>query len=174
MSSNAKYTNDKDTHLISVLMENEAGALARFVGLFSQRGYNIETLNVAPTHDPSVSRLTLTTKGDAKVIEQITKQLNKLVEVIRVVALDEHPVIARESMLIKVRAHGAMRDEVMRLASIFRGHILDVTPEVFTVLLTGTHEKLDGFLQNVGPERILEVARSGYIGVSRGEKSLSV
>ncbi len=160
--------------LISVLMENESGALSRVVGLFSQRGYNIDTLNVAPTEDPTLSRLTLTTFGDDHKIEQITKQLNKLVEVVKVVDLSEGAHIERELMLVKVKASGVARDEIKRTSDIFRGQIVDVTPSTYTIQLVGTTEKNDGFLQALAENSILEVVRSGVSGIARGEKVLSV
>lgn len=160
--------------LISVLMENESGALSRVVGLFSQRGYNIDTLNVAPTEDPTLSRLTLTTFGDDHKIEQITKQLNKLVEVVKVVDLSEGAHIERELMLVKVKASGVARDEIKRTSDIFRGQIVDVTPNTYTIQLVGTTEKNDGFLQALAENSILEVVRSGVSGIARGEKVLSV
>jgi len=147
--------------IISLLMENEAGALSRVIGLFSQRGFNIETLNVAPTEDPTLSRLTLTTKGDDRVIEQITKQLNKLVDVVKLSDLTEGAHIERELMLIKLRA-------------IFRGQIVDVSSSLYTVLLTGTQQKLDAFIQAVGDAVILEVVRSGVAGIARGDRVLSL
>ncbi len=159
--------------IISILMENEPGALSRVVGLFSQRGYNIETLNVAPTDDDTLSRLTLTTKGDNTVIEQITKQLNKLVDVVKVVDLTEGAHIERDMMLIKVRANGsAQRDEVKRTTDIFRGQIVDVGPTVYTIQLIGTSEKLDSFVAAMAEAEILEVVRSGIAGIARGEKVL--
>lgn len=161
-------------HIISVLVENESGALSRLVGLFSQRGYNIETLNVVPTEDPTLSRLTLTTYGDDHKIEQITKQLNKLVEVVKVVDLSEGPHIERELMLIKVKASGAARAEIKRTADIFRGQIVDVTPTTYTVQLAGTTEKLDGFIDAIAENTILEVVRSGVSGIARGEKVLTI
>ena len=160
--------------IISILMENEAGALSRVVGLFAQRGYNIETLNVAPTEDATLSRLTLTTAGDDRTIEQITKQLNKLVDTVKVVDLSEGTHIERDLMLIKVRAQGAQRDEVKRTTDIFRGQIVDVGPSVYTIQLTGTSDKLDSFVTAVGETEILEVVRSGVAGISRGEKVLSL
>lgn len=153
-------------------MENQPGALSRVVGLFSQRGYNIDTLSVAPTEDDSLSRLTLTTKGDDKVIEQITKHLNKLIDVVKVVDLSEGPHIERELMLLKVRASGAQRAEVKRCVDIFRGQIVDVGPSVFTIQMTGNSDKLDAFIQAMDDTSILEVVRSGVSGISRGEKSL--
>ena len=161
-------------HLISVLMENEAGSLSRVVGLFSQRGYNIETLNVAPTDDPTLSRLTLTTDTDANKIEQITKQLHKLIEVVKVTTLTDTVHVERELMLIKVRATGSNREEVRRTADIFRAQIVDVTPNVYTIQIVGDKAKLDGFIDVIGRERIMEVVRSGVIGIARGEKTLSL
>lgn len=160
--------------IISILMENEAGALSRVVGLFAQRGYNIETLNVAPTEDATLSRLTLTTFGDDRTIEQITKQLNKLIDTVKVVDLSEGTHIERDLMLIKVRAQGPARDEVKRTTDIFRGQIVDVGPSVYTIQLTGTSDKLDSFVAAIGESEILEVVRSGVAGISRGEKVLSL
>ena len=161
--------------IISVLLENEPGALSCVVGLFSQRGYNIETLTVAPTDDPSLSRLTLTTIGDDEIIEQITKQLNKLVDVVKVVDLTEGSHIERELMLIKVKATGDQRHEVKRCADIFRAQIVDVTATVYTIQVTGTAEKLDAFIQALAETtKILEVVRTGVCGLSRGEKVLSL
>lgn len=161
-------------HIISILMENEAGALSRVVGLFSQRNFNIETLNVAPTDDPSLSRLTVTTVGDERVIEQITKQLNKLIDVVKLVDLTEGQHIERELMLVKVKAVGAQRAEVKRTTEIFRGQIIDVTPSVYTVQLTGESGKLDAFINALGASILLEVVRTGVSGISRGEKVLSL
>ncbi|MEZ5555096.1 acetolactate synthase small subunit [Haliea sp.] len=158
--------------IISILLENEPGALSRVIGLFSQRGYNIETLNVAPTEDVTLSRLTLTTTGDDKTMEQITKQLNKLVDVVKLVDLSEGAHIERDLMLIKVRASGAMRDEIKRTTDIFRGQIVDVGPNTYTIQLTGTGEKLDSFVAAMAEADILEVVRSGVAGISRGEKVL--
>lgn len=160
--------------IISLLMENEAGALSRVVGLFAQRGFNIETLTVAPTEDPTLSRLTLTTRGDAHVIEQITKQLNKVIDVVKLTDLTEGAHIERELMLIKLRATGAQREEIKRCADIFRGQIVDVGPSVYTVLLTGTQRKLDAFIEAVGEGVIIEVVRSGVAGIARGERVLSL
>lgn len=160
--------------IISILMENEPGALSRVVGLFSQRNYNIETLTVAPTEDPTLSRLTLTTEGSDKVIEQITKQLNKLIDVVKLVDLTEGDHVERELMLIKLRATGAQRAEIKRTVDIFRGQIVDVTSTVYTVQLTGDGEKLDAFIQAVGTMGVLEVVRSGVSGIARGEKVLSL
>ncbi|WP_226704102.1 acetolactate synthase small subunit [Microbulbifer elongatus] len=160
--------------IISVLMENEPGALSRVVGLFSQRGYNIESLTVAPTEDATLSRLTLTTIGDDHKIEQITKNLNKLIDVVKLVDLTEGSHIERELLLVKVRATGAQRDEVKRSVDIFRGQIVDVTSNMYTVQISGTSEKLDAFLQALGEHTIMEVVRSGVSGIARGEKILSI
>ncbi|MBD1225668.1 acetolactate synthase small subunit [Acinetobacter seifertii] len=160
--------------MLFLLVENEAGALSRLVGLFSQRNYNIETLNVAPTEDPTLSRLTLTTYGDDHKIEQITKQLNKLVEVVKVVDLSEGSHIERELMLIKVKALGASRAEIKRTADIFRAQIVDVTSTTYTIQIAGTTEKLDGFIDALSENTILEVVRSGVSGIARGEKVLAI
>jgi len=160
--------------IISVLLENEAGALSRVVGLFSQRNYNIETLTVAPTDDDSLSRLTVTTTGSDKVIEQITKQLNKLVEVVKLVDLTEGAHIERELMLAKIKASGAQRSEIKRLVDIFRGQIVDVSSSAYTVQITGNSEKLDAFINSITEGGVLEVVRSGVSGIARGEKVLSL
>ena len=161
-------------HLIAVLMENEPGALSRVVGLFSARGYNIESLTVAPTEDPTMSRMTIVTIGSEDVIEQITKQLNKLVEVVKVVDLTEGNHIERELMLVKVRAAGKDRDEMKRLADIFRGRILDVTEKSYTMELTGDSSKLDAFIEAIDRAAILETVRTGTSGIGRGERILRV
>ncbi len=161
-------------HIISVLMENEPGALSRVVGLFSQRNYNIDSLTVAPTEDQSLSRLTLTTSGDDRRIEQITKHLNRLVDVVKLVDLTEGAHIERELMLIKVKATGAQRAEVKRTTDIFRGQVVDMTSSVFSIQLTGKSAKLDSFIAALGDNVVLEVARTGVSGISRGEKILSL
>ena len=161
-------------HIISVLLENESGALARLVGLFAQRGYNIDSLNVAPTDDATLSRLTLVTHGNDQVIEQISKQLHKLIEVVKVSDISEAAHIERELMLVKVKASGNQREEVKRCADIFRGQIIDVTPSTYTIQLVGTSDKLDAFIQALGATPILEVVRSGASGIARGEKTLAL
>ncbi|MDY0205794.1 MAG: acetolactate synthase small subunit [Pseudomonas sp.] len=161
-------------HIISLLLENEPGALSRVIGLFSQRNYNIESLTVAATEDPTLSRLTLTTVGKEEVIEQITKNLNKLIEVVKLVDLSESAHIERELMLVKVKASGAQRAEIKRTADIFRGQIVDVSPSLYIVQLAGTTDKLDSFIQAIGPASILEVVRSGVTGIARGDKILSL
>lgn len=155
-------------------MENEAGALSRVAGLFSARGYNIESLTVAPTEDPTLSRMTLVTKGSDSVIEQITKQLNKLIEVIKIIDLSEGDHIEREMMLVKIRAASKDREEIKRTADIFRGHIIDVSEKSYTIELTGTGEKLDAFLAAVDSGLILEVVRTGASGIGRGERTLKI
>ena len=161
-------------HIISILLENEAGALSRVVGLFSARGYNIESLTVAPTEDKSLSRMTIVTTGSDDVIEQITKHLNRLIEVVKVVDLTESPCIERELMLIKVRAVGKERDEMKRMADIFRGRIIDVTEKTYTIELTGDSAKLDAFLVAIDRSAILETVRTGASGIGRGERILRV
>ncbi|MAZ45699.1 MAG: acetolactate synthase small subunit [Gammaproteobacteria bacterium] len=161
-------------HIIAVLLENEAGALSRVVGLFAQRSYNIESLTVAPTEDSSLSRLTLTTIGDETIIEQIIKHLYRLVEVVRVINLSESEHIERELLLIKLRAEGQARSEIKRTCDIFRGQIVDVTANSYIIQLYGPGEKLDAFISAIGKATILEVVRSGVSGISRGDKVLTI
>ena len=155
-------------HILSVFLENEAGALSRVVGLFAQRNYNIESLAVAPTEDTTLSRLTLTTSGDDSKIQQIIKQLNKLIEVVRVENLSDGDYVERELLLIKVRAEGEARQEVKRTADIFRGQMIDVTADTYTIQLVGPSNKLDAFIRAIDDISILEVVRSGVSGISRG------
>lgn len=155
-------------------MENESGALSRVAGLFSARGYNIESLTVAPTEDPSLSRMTLVTRGDEAIIEQITKQLNKLIEVVKLLDLSEGAHIEREMMLIKLKAERSQRDEFKRLVDIFRGKIIDVTETSYIVEMTGNPSKLDGFINAVSDDLIVEVIRTGPSGIARGPKGLSL
>lgn len=162
-------------HIISILIENEAGALSRVAGLFSARAYNIESLTVAPTEDPSLSRMTIVTTGTERIVEQITKQLNKLVDVVKLLQLTDGPHIEREMMLIKVKASTmAQREDVKRLADIFRGNIIDVSPTIFTIELTGSGDKLDSFIESLAEHKILETVRSGASGIARGDKCLHV
>ena len=161
-------------HIISILLENEPGALSRVVGLFSARGYNIETLTVAPTEDPSLSRMTIVTVGSEDVIEQITKHLNRLVEVVKVIDLTDGPHIERELMLINVRAVGKEREEMKRITDIFRGRIIDVSDKSYTIELTGDSSKLDAFIEATDRSAILETVRTGCSGVGRGERILKV
>jgi acetolactate synthase-1/3 small subunit len=159
-------------HVISILMENESGALSRVAGLFSARGYNIESLTVAPTEDPTLSRMTLVTRGSDEIIEQITKQLNKLVDVVKLMDLSEGPHLERELMMVKVEAQGEAREEIKRLTDIFRGRVIDVTDTTYVIELTGNSDKLDAFIQALGTAGIVEVVRTGPSGISRGEKAL--
>ncbi|MFL1915075.1 acetolactate synthase small subunit [Plesiomonas shigelloides] len=159
--------------ILSVLLENESGALSRVVGLFSQRGYNIETLTVAPTEDATLSRITIVTAGDQSVLEQIEKQLHKLIDVLKVSDLSQGAHVERELMLVKMQASASVRDELKRMSDIFRGQIVDVTGTLYTVQLAGTSDKLDAFLAAVKEHTdIVEVARSGVVGISRGERSV--
>ena len=161
-------------HILSVLMENESGAMSRVVGLFSARNYNIDSLSVAATEDPTLSRMTIVTRGGAAQLEQITKQLNKLVEVVKVVVLNDSRYVERELMLVKIRAVGKDRDEILRLAGIFRGQIVDVSEKTFTVEVTGTSEKLDSFADIIPKGLVLETVRTGAAGIGRGERILRI
>ena len=161
-------------HIISILVENEAGALSRISGLFSARGYNIETLTVAPTEDASMSRMTIVTTGSEDVVEQITKQLNKLIEVVKVIDLSEAEHIERELMLIKVRAGQKERDDMKRMADIFRGRIIDVSDNTYTIELTGDTRKLDAFIRSLDQGTIIETVRTGASGIGRGNRVLRV
>ncbi|MGR9088117.1 MAG: acetolactate synthase small subunit [Gammaproteobacteria bacterium] len=159
-------------HIISILMENESGALSRVAGLFSARGYNIESLTVAPTEDASLSRMTIVTRGSDDIIEQITKQLNKLIDVVKLIDLAESSHIERELMLVKVRTTEQTRVEIRSMSDIFRGKIIDVTSISYVVEMTGPSEKLDAFIAAIDPDSIIEVVRSGPTGILRGEKGL--
>lgn len=159
-------------HVIAILIENEAGALSRVAGLFSARGYNIESLTVAPTEDASLSRMTLVTRGSEDVVEQIIKQLNKLIDVVKLIDLEETVHIERELMLVKIKTADKMRDELRSVVDIFRGKIIDVTPTSYVIEMTGTSDKLDAFIAAVDKNSIIEVVRSGATGISRGEKGL--
>lgn len=161
-------------HIISILMENEAGALSRVAGLFSARGYNIESLTVAPTEDETLSRMTIVTRGSDEIIEQINKQLNKLIEVVAVMDLSEGEHLERELMLVKVRAEGVAREEMKRMADIFRGRIIDVSDHTYTIELTGAGTKLDSFLQAIDRTLILETVRTGASGIGRGDRVLKL
>ncbi|MHB1247141.1 MAG: acetolactate synthase small subunit [Sulfuriferula sp.] len=161
-------------HIISLLMENEAGALSRVAGLFSARGYNIESLTVAPTEDATLSRMTIVTRGSEDVIEQIIKQLNKLIDVVKILDLSDGSHIERELMLVKVRAFGKDREEMKRMAEIFRGRIIDVTEKTYTIELTGPGSKLDAFIEALDQSTILETVRTGASGIGRGDRILKV
>ncbi len=161
-------------HIICILIENESGALSRVAGLFSARGYNIESLTVAPTEDASLARMTLVTSGSDEIIEQITKQLNKLIDVVKLIDISGSSHIERELMMVKTRAIDGMREEIKRLTDIFRGSILDVSATSYVIEITGEKSKLDAFLQTVGEDNILEVVRSGTTGILRGERGMVV
>ena len=161
-------------HILSMLVENESGALSRIAGLFSARGYNIESLAVAPTDDPTLSRMTLVTRGNDDIVEQIKKQLNKLIDVVKLQDLSEGPHLEREMMLIKLKAAGPDREELKRLVDIFRAKIIDVTDASYVVELTGATKKLDAFIEAVPKGLIVEVVRSGPNGIARGEKGLTL
>jgi len=161
-------------HIISLLMENEAGALSRVAGLFSARAYNIESLTVAPTEDATLSRMTIVTAGSDEVIEQIVKQLNKLIDVVKVLDLNDGRFIERELMLVKVKATSSFREEMKRLSDIFRGRIIDVADDAYTIELTGTGAKLDAFLDALDKNAILETVRTGASGIGRGDRILKL
>ena len=161
-------------HIISLLMENESGALSRVSGLFSARGYNIESLTVSPTEDASLSRMTIVTNGSDEVIEQIIKQLNKLIDVVRVIDLNDGKYIERELMLVKVKAGDKHRDEMKRISDIFRGRIIDVSANTFTIELTGSSSKLDAYLESLDDDAIIETVRTGASGIGRGDRILKV
>ena len=159
-------------HIISILLENESGALSRVAGLFSARAYNIESLSVAPTDDPSLSRMTIVTTGTEEIIEQINKQLNKLIDVVKLIDMTGDVHVERELMLIKVKAVDGERDEVKRLVDIFHGRVIDVTDTTYTIEITGDGDKLNAFVEALSSITIHEVVRSGLIGISRGDKAL--
>ncbi|KAF3977276.1 MAG: acetolactate synthase small subunit [Methylococcales symbiont of Iophon sp. n. MRB-2018] len=159
-------------HIISILIENEAGALSRVAGLFSARGYNIESLTVAPTEDETLSRMTVVTGGSDRVIEQITKQLNKLIDVVKLIDLVESTHVERELMMVKIKTSNETREEVKRLSDIFRGKIIDVTNTSYVIEMTGVSDKLDAFVAALDNETVIEVLRSGPMGMTRGEKGL--
>lgn len=161
-------------HIISLLMENEAGALSRVSGLFSARGYNIESLTVAPTEDPSLSRMTIVTSGSDEIIEQIIKQLNKLIDVVKVLDLNDGKHIERELMLVKVKASHQYREEMKRISDIFRGRIIDVSDNTFTIEITGSSTKLDAYLDSLDKSAIVETVRTGASGIGRGDRILKI
>jgi len=157
-------------HVISVLVENEPGVLVRVSGLFSGRGFNIESLNVAETLDPAISRMTLVTTGNEQIIEQIIKQLNKLVNVVKVVDLTGSDFVDREMILIRVKAEASSRAEVLRILDIFRGRVVDVSPKSYTLEITGNEKKVQAVVELLAPFGILEVVRTGKVAISRGRK----
>jgi acetolactate synthase-1/3 small subunit len=159
-------------HIISILLENESGALSRVAGLFSARAYNIESLTVAPTDDPSLSRMTLVTTGTDDIVEQVCKQLNKLIDVVKLVNLTKDAHVERELILIKVKAENEQRDEVKRIVDIFNGHVIDMTDTTYTLEVTGDSEKIDAVLKALENITMLEVVRSGQLGMGRGDKGM--
>ncbi len=161
-------------HIISILMENESGALSRVSGLFSARGYNIESQTVAPTEDPTLSRMTIVTSGSDEIIEQIIKQLNKLIDVVKVLDLNDGRFIERELMIVKVKANAQYRDEMKRMCDIFRGRIIDVSDSSFTIEITGSSSKLDAYIESIDKAAILETVRTGASGIGRGDRILKV
>ena len=161
-------------HIISLLMENESGALSRVSGLFSARGYNIESVTVAPTEDPTLSRMTIVTSGSDEIIEQIIKQLNKLIDVVKVLDLNDGRFIERELMIVKVKANAQYRDEMKRMCDIFRGRIIDVSDSSFTIEITGSSSKLDAYIESIDKAAILETVRTGASGIGRGDRILKV
>ena len=160
-------------HTISVLVSNKFGVLSRISGLFSGRGFNIESLNVAETTDPNISRMTIVTRGDDKKIEQITKQLNKLIDIIKVIDLTEENFIDREMILVKMNAEPRVREEILRIVEIFRAKVVDVSSSTYTIEITGDQGKIQGFLELLRPLGIKALVRSGRIAMSRGVKSIN-
>lgn len=157
-------------HTITVLVENEFGVLSRVVGLFSGRGFNIDSLSVAPTHEESISRMTIVTRGDDQILEQITKHLNKLIDVIKVIDFTDESAIERESGFIKVTAEDADRAEVLRIVDIFRANVIDVTPRSYTIEATGSPSKIDAILELLRPLGLKELVRTGPVAIGRGAK----
>ncbi len=164
---------DPKRHTVAVLVENRSGVLARVVGLFSARGYNIESLSVGETQDPEVSRITIVTRGDDFVVEQIIKQLHRLIDIIKVVDLTGTSYVDREMVLIKVNAGASVRAEVLRIAEIFRGKIVDVSPKTYTIEVTGDGDKIQAILGLLRPLGIKEIVRTGKVALSRGTQTLS-
>jgi len=157
-------------HTISVLLQNKPGVLSRVTGLFSGRGFNIETLSVAPTLDPDISCLTLSTSGDDAIIEQITKQLHKLIDVIKVTDMAEHEYVEREMALIRVKAEAGTRAEVLRIIDIFRGKVVDVSPKTYAVEITGKSSKIESVIDILRPIGIQEIVRTGTVAMTRAKK----
>jgi acetolactate synthase I/III small subunit len=162
-----------DTTTLSVLVENKPGVLARISGLFARRGFNIESLAVGPTEDPAMSRMTIVVSVDLHPLEQVTKQLNKLVNVIKIVELQTETSVQRELVFVKVRASAANRSEVLEIAQLFRARIVDVAPDSLTIESTGTRDKLDALLEMLSPHGIAELAQSGMVAVARGSRSIT-
>ncbi len=166
------HSDDVSRHTFAVLVENRFGVLGRITGLFSARGFNIESLSVAETEDPTVSRITLVTKGNVRILEQVHKQLNKLIDTIKVTDLNEEPHVDRELVLIKVHAEGEMRAEVQRIADIFRGRVVDVTPKTYILEVTGDEGKMRAVIELLKPFGIREMVRTGKIAIARGQRML--
>jgi acetolactate synthase-1/3 small subunit len=160
-------------HTLSVLVENKPGVLARISGLFSRRGFNIESLAVGPTEDPEVSRMTIVINVDRLPLEQVTKQLNKLVNVLKIVELDPDHSVQRELVLVKVKASDAARSNVLEIVTLFRAKVVDVAPETVTIEATGSRDKLEALLRVLEPYGIKELVQSGMVSVGRGGKSIS-
>ena len=161
-------------HTIAVLVENEFGVLARVSGLFSGRGFNIESLSVAETQDPTASLITLVTRGDDQIIEQIIKQLHKLVSVLKVTDMHEGDFLERELLLVKVAATEQSKAEILRLVEIFRGKVVDVSPRTYTVEVTGDEGKIRAVLELLQPLGVKEIVRTGKVAMPRGRQSVSV
>ncbi|MFO7636559.1 MAG: acetolactate synthase small subunit [Clostridia bacterium] len=159
-------------HTISILVENHAGVLSRVAGLFSRRGFNIESLAVGETNNPKVSRITIIVNGDEYIIDQVTKQLNKLVDVIKIKLLDRPEYVGRELILIKVKAHSGVRNEIMQYVEIFRANIVDISKETLTVEMTGDQEKIQALIELLRPFGIIETVRTGLIAIQRGLESV--
>jgi len=155
-------------------MENEAGALSRVSGLFSARGYNIESLSVAPTEDLTLSRMTIVTSGSDEVVEQIIKQLNKLIDVVKVLDLHDGDHIERELVLVKVKANKQYRDEVQQLSNSYGGRIIDSSENILTIEFTGTSTELDNYLKSLNSSFVVEIVRTGASGIGRGDRILKI
>lgn len=158
---------------LSVLVENKPGVLARVASLFARRGYNIESLAVGPTEDPQLSRMTIVVSVETHPLEQVTKQLNKLVNVIKIVELDETTSVQRELIFIKVKANAQNRSQVLEVAQLFRARVVDVAPEALTIEATGTRDKLNALMEVLNPYGVLELAQSGMVAVGRGHKRMT-
>ena len=166
-------TEPMSKHTLSVLVENKPGVLARIAGLFSRRGYNIDSLAVGPTEHPEVSRMTIVVNVEESPLEQVTKQLNKLIEVIKVVELDPAASVTRELLLVKVKADAATRGQVLEVVQLFRAKVIDVAPDAVTIQVVGNQDKLEDFLRVVEPYGVRELVQSGMVAIGRGSRSIS-
>jgi acetolactate synthase-1/3 small subunit len=162
-----------NTHTLSVLVENKPGVLARVSGLFSRRGFNIDSLAVGETENPDVSRITIVVNADSSPLEQVTKQLNKLVNVLKIVELDPHQSVQRELVLVKVRADRTQRGQVLETVELFRAKVIDVAPDTLTIEATGAPDKLDALLRDLEPYGIKEMVQSGLVAIGRGSRSIT-